>query len=313
MRVLVLLLSAGALCAQGVAPAYQAPEWMAYRTASIISEGTRMHAEVFTAKEGSSPKPCLLMAHGWGGQVTALRRDAAYFAQNGYYVVAFDYRGWGQSDARVILTKPAPKGQATFTAEVREVRGVVDPLDFGVDWINALHWLTNEEGCDKNRLGLWGSSFSGGLVVWAAARDPRVKAIHSQVGSLDGRELAQADAAATAKEAAGYARGDKQYPEAFKKEIGNLIGAPIRAKFALYAPVEEVNQAKSCAMQFVVAENEELFDNRNHAVKAYERFIGVKRLVSIPKIKHYGIYFEARDQAMKLAVEWFDEHLKNRQ
>ena len=36
-------------------------------------------------------------------------------------------------------------------------------------------------------IGLWGSSFSGGLVVYAGEHDPRVKALHSQVPALDGR------------------------------------------------------------------------------------------------------------------------------
>ena len=34
---------------------------------------------------------------------------------------------------------------------------------------------------------MWGSSFSGGLVVYAAEHDRRVKALHSQVPALDGR------------------------------------------------------------------------------------------------------------------------------
>ena len=37
---------------------------------------------------------------------------------------------------------------------------------------------------------------------------------------------------------------------------------------------------------------------------------GPKKLVTIPKITHYGVYGEAREQAQKLAVEWFDTHLK---
>jgi hypothetical protein len=32
--------------------------------------------------------------------------------------------------------------------------------------------------------------------------------------------------------------------------------------------------------------------------------------VTVPGIKHYGIYNEARDQARKEAIAWFDEHLK---
>ena len=31
---------------------------------------------------------------------------------------------------------------------------------------------------------------------------------------------------------------------------------------------------------------------------------------AIPNIPHYGIYRESRDQAIKLAIEWFDQHLK---
>jgi len=299
----------------------QVPANVAFRTADIVSEGTRMQAEVFAPHDAEAgvPLPCILMAHGWGGTAAALRRDAIYFALNGYFAVAFDYRGWGNSDARLILTGPAPATPARkdgkFTAEVREVRGVVDPLDQGVDWLNAIHWISAEPSCDMKRFGLWGSSFSGGLVVWAAARDSRVKAIHSQVGSLTGKEMtAQSDELMQQMrvEATAYARGSKQYPEAYKKEVGNLIGAPIRAKFDLYAPVDDVNQAPNCAMQFVIAENEELFDNRNHAILAHDRFKGTKRLITIPKIKHYGIYYEARVEAQKLALEWFNSHLKGR-
>lgn len=308
------IFAAATLLAQSNAP--QVPGDVAVRTANIISEGTRMQAEVFSPKGADKALPCILMAHGWGGTAAGLRRDAIYFAKHGYFAVAFDYRGWGSSDARLILTKPAPpaaeRPNGKFIAEVQEVRGVVDPIDQGIDWLNAIHWIAAEPGCDMQRFGIWGSSFSGGLVVWVAARDHRVKVLHSQVGSLTGAEMTRTPELRKqmGAEATAYARGTKQYPEAYKKEVGNLIGAPIRAKFDIYSPVDEVNRAKQCAMQFVIAENEELFDNRNHAILAHERFEGVKRLITVPKIKHYGIYYEARDEAQRLALEWFEKHLK---
>ena len=61
--------------------------------------------------------------------------------------------------------------------------------------------------------------------------------------------------------------------------------------------------------QRIIAEKEELFDNKEHAILAHERATGVKKLVTIKGIKHYGIYNEARDQAQKEALAWFDEHL----
>ena len=282
---------------------YTAPAGLDYRKADIWSEGTRMSAEVFSLKSLAGKRlPTILMAHGWGGVKASLRPDAVLFAGSGYLVVTFDYRGWGESDARI----------AKIKGETQDVREVVDPLDFGADWLNAIHWLAGEAQCDMSRLGLWGSSFSGGLVVWAAARDPRVKAIHSQVGSLDGRfvVMSEQDRAKTYEEATKMARGELAYPAPGTKAIGNLKGAPVRARFMNYAPVEELARAPHCAMQFVIAEKEELFDNNDHAIKAHQRATGPKKLVTIPKITHYGIYYEARKEAQRLALEWFDKHLK---
>jgi len=55
-----------------------------------------------------------------------------------------------------------------------------------------------------------------------------------------------------------------------------------------------------------------VFDNNEHGKKAYERAKGPKKLVTIPKISHYGIYSLARPQARKLAIEWYDLHLKTK-
>ena len=293
--------------------AWEAPDGIDWRTETIYSEGTRLAAEVFSAADKSGEKlPCILMAHGWGGTVRGLRRDAVEFAKAGYLAVAFDYRGWGNSDPRVILAEPAPAGNPRrFRAEVVAIREVVDPVEQGRDWLNALHWLQAEPMCDTARIGVWGSSYSGGHVLFAAARDKRVKAVFSQVGGMDSRFVVANDeqASRTLDEATKRARGELAYPEPGAVAVGALRGAPIRDKLMHYAPVELAQQASHAALMFVIAENEELFDNRDHAIKAHASATGVKKLVVIPEIKHYGIYREAREQAQVLAIEWFDAHL----
>jgi uncharacterized protein len=334
MRSLILL----ALCSLPLAaqPAAQppkpfaAPEDIAFRNVDIFSEGTRLHGEVFVAKSAEAGKklPTILMAHGWGGATPAMRRDAILFARAGYFVLTFDYRGWGGSDSRLIPVgaQPKPNAEGKMTMEVREVREVVDPIDFATDWFNAIHWLAGEPQADVNRLGLWGSSFSGGLVIYVAARDPRVKALHSQVGAMDGRDMIRRPEARVMalEEATKMARGEKTYPKAGepfevvrftadgKREVtGKLRGHPVYSKMMVYFPVEEVNNAKQCAMQFVIAEKEELFNNGDHAIKAYNAFQGKKNLVTVPEITHYGIYSTAFQQSNKLALDWYDKHLKN--
>ena len=88
-------------------------------------------------------------------------------------------------------------------------------------------------------------------------------------------------------------------------------GAPIRDHFFSYSPADAISLAPDCAVQIVLAGHEELFDNRTAVIDAYDRFQGAKkRLIVIPNITHYGIYTVARPEAQKLAVEWFDQHLK---
>jgi uncharacterized protein len=293
---------------------YEPPEGIAFRRATVVSEGTRLAAEVFAPKAGDGKAlPTIVMCHGWGGTADLLRPDAVAFARAGYLVVTFDYRGWGASEGRVLLTKPASRGKPgePFTAEVKEVREVVDPLDQTTDLLNVLHWVQGEKQCDAKRIGLWGTSFAGGHVVYAAARDPRVKALVSQVPALDSRWVAQGlGRGKTLGDATKRARGKIGYPKPGAKVVGSLIGAPIQERLMHYAPVEDADKAPGCAMLFVLAEKEELFNNKDHGVKAHDRAKGPKKLVTIPKITHYGVYKEAREQVQKLAVEWYDEHLK---
>ena len=292
---------------------FKVPEDVAFRTADIMSEGVRMAAEVFRPKNPASERlPTIVMSHGWGGTAAMLRPEGIAFARAGYLVVAFDYRGWGKSDSRLILAgKPLEKKDGKLFAEVKEVREVVDPIDQTTDILNAINWVAGEKQCDPERIGLWGSSYSGGHVVYAAARDPRVKAFVSQVGAMDSRwAIANAQMRSyTMSQATARAHGKLDYPNPSAK-FGDLIGAPVIEKMAVYAPIEDIGRCKDCAKLFLIAENEELFDNKQHAILAHERATGVKKLMVIKGIKHYGVYNEARKQVQKEAISWFDEHLK---
>ena len=216
-------------------------------------------------------------------------------------MVTVDYRGWGASEGRLIRKN----------GELVEVRGVVDPIEQTTDILNTLHWVRGEAMCDPERIGLWGSSFSGGHVVYVAARDLGVKALVSQVGSMDGRwVLADPQLSAYAHgQATARARGVIGYPEPFAAFSG-MRGQPVWEKVMRYAPIEDIGRTGHAAKLFIVAEHEELFDNADHAVLAHERAPGVKKLVTVEGITHYGIYEEKRAEAQRLAIEWYDAHLK---
>ncbi len=297
---------------------FKAPDNIDFRNADITSEGVRLHAELFSLKSlAGKPLPTIIMAHGWGGVAANFRRDAIDFVNAGYLVILFDYRGWGESDSRLVLTKPSPikpiSGQnQKFTAEVTEVREYVDPLEQTTDWFNVINWAVGEPVVNKDRIGIRGSSYSGGHVFYVAALDSRVKAVVSQVGAFDSRWVMadKTQQELTSAEATRHAHGEP-YPAPRAVTVGRLIGAPIRENMTRYAPIELAAQVKTPAVLFIVAEKEELFSNEDQAKLAYDRMAGTKKkYISIPNITHYGVYREQREQAVKYAIEWYDQYLK---
>ena len=282
---------------------------LAERKVDIYSEGVRMTGTVLYPRALEGKKlPALIMSHGWGGTAALLRPQAERFAQAGYFVLVFDYRGWGESDARWVHDESAAPG----THARRELREVVDPLDQATDIFNAVHWAMGEPMVDANRVGLWGTSFSGGLVAYVAARDPRIKAIVSQVAWF-GQPRTTMPAAALSRsesDATRRARGEIGYPPPGAREVGSLRGGPVRESFLLYAPIADIPSIKGCAVLIIDAEKEELFDIREHGELAFARAAEPKKRVVIAGITHYAVYGEAREQAIDLAIEWLNQHLK---
>ena len=186
---LVLSLAGPSLYSQEKVSEFKAPEDIDFRADNIVSEGTRMAAEVFAPKDPKSEKlPTIVMSHGWGGTAAISgptpSRSPGPVTWSSRSIIAAGARatrGWSWP-----ASKPEKK-DGKLIAEVKEVREVVDPIDQTTDILNAIHWVAGEKQCDPERIGIWGSSFSGGHVVYVAARDPRVKAFVSQVGSMDSR------------------------------------------------------------------------------------------------------------------------------
>jgi len=138
------------------------------------SRGVRLRAGFFhpaaatgKALRSSQGAPCVVMAHGLGGtRAAGLEPFAQRFAEAGLAVLVFDYRGFGKSDGK-------PR-------QVVDVRAQLD------DWAAAISHARSMKSINPQRIALWGSSFSGGLVVAAAVEDGRVAAVSSQGGMLDG-------------------------------------------------------------------------------------------------------------------------------
>jgi dienelactone hydrolase len=113
------------------------------------------------------PRPLMVMAHGFSG--TKEMRLPAYaerFCAAGIGVLLFDYRHFGASGG--------------------EPRQLLDISRQHADFRSALAYARDLDWVDPERVGLFGSSFSGGHVLAVGAVDRRVAAIVSQCPFTDG-------------------------------------------------------------------------------------------------------------------------------
>jgi uncharacterized protein len=107
------------------------------------------------------------MAHGFGGTRDAgLLPYAEAFAEAGLDVLLFDYRCFGDS-----------------TGEPRQFAW---PSRHREDYKAAVEFARGLGGVDPERIVLWGTSWSGGHIVYVAADDPRIAAVITQTPDLDG-------------------------------------------------------------------------------------------------------------------------------
>lgn len=150
---------------RAVAAAPDAP-W-AVASVPFACQQTTCDAELWLPRGVQRP-PVIVMAHGFGAlRHWGLPPFAERFVRAGFAVYLFDYRGFGRSGGLP--------------------RNVVDGAAHVQDWLAAIDAIRQRPEVDGQRLGIWGTSFSGGSVLLAAAQRPdAVRAVSAQVPFVNG-------------------------------------------------------------------------------------------------------------------------------
>ena len=152
---------------------------MTRRDIEFDAEGVTLRGWHYPAGDaGTGGAPAVVMAHGFSAvKEMYLDRFAEVFNAAGLNVVVFDNRNFGASDG--------------------EPRQEIDPWDQVRDYRDAITYASTLPEVDADRIGIWGSSYSGGHVLVVAAIDRRVKAVVCQVPLISGhdnlRALVRAD------------------------------------------------------------------------------------------------------------------------
>ena len=134
-----------------------------FRSEGVVCRAWHYHA----ARSASDKRACIVMAHGLGGtRDSGLEPFAESFARAGFEVLLFDYRHFGASDG-----------------EPRQLLSIGNQVE---DWKAAVAFARTLLGVDAKRIGLWGTSLSGGHVITTAANDPSIAAVSALGPMVDG-------------------------------------------------------------------------------------------------------------------------------
>jgi uncharacterized protein len=294
----------------------------------VFPSGDNYCAAWLFLPDGASPSarvPGVAMAHGLGAvKEMYLEFFARNFATAGIAAVLFDYRHFGASGG--------------------EPRQRVAPHDQTEDYRSALTCLSLQREVDADRLGVWGTSFSGGHVLHVAAYDPRVKAVVSQVGAMDADAIMKATATPeqyaaleqmTVKERIRRAtEGGEVYipntlspgqtfafqPDPESYEFAHKAQATVAPSWRdevtmssvgaclEYAPARSIDLIAPRPLLMFLAKSDSIAPPETIRA-AFARAGEPKQLVEIGGT-HYSPYLEAAEQTSRGAVDWFSKHLK---
>jgi fermentation-respiration switch protein FrsA (DUF1100 family) len=284
--------------------------------------GIEMSAWLFVPEHRTARFPAITMAHGYGGtRYHGIEPMAEAFVKAGFVVLLHDHRGFGDSGG--------------------EPRQDINPWQQITDWRRAISCLQDRHEVDENRIGLWGTSFAGGHAIVPGATDRRLKAVVSQVPTIDGHAAglrritpnAVADLEARfATDERAQLRGEppatqlivSQDPaSASTYQAADVVSFYLRpvpdgvwenrvtvrsTRWArMYSPGEYIERVSPTPLLMVIAEHDHTAAT-DLALKAYGRALEPKRLV-MTRGGHFDPYLGEFNTASRAAIDWFKTHL----
>lgn len=286
------------------------------------SEGVALRGWLYLP-EARAERPAIVMTHGFSGvKEQYLDRYAEVFAAAGFVVLLYDHPNFGDSDG--------------------EPRQEIDPVMQRRGYRDAITWLGAQARVDARRIGIWGTSYSGGHVLEVAALDRRVKCVVAQVPTVSGhasalrRTRAEQLPALLASFDADRQRRFEDLPPALLPAVAAgpdepcaMAGADAHRFFtdsAALAPnwcnrvtlrsaelarenEPGIHMARiSPTPLLMIVADRDLLTPTDLCLEAYQRALPPKRLLMLAG-GHFTPYIEHFDATSQAAADWFVRHL----
>jgi hypothetical protein len=304
---------------------YQLPDGVRTRQVTFyVDGGTSLYGKLFLPKgfTVTGKLPAVVVGHGINALSIGIEKFAARFAERGLVAMAIDYQSYGFSgsgsdDIRLLDRDTTTDLQAVTEKEARILlkRTNLNNVHEVADFRAAVSFLQGEPGVDADRIGIWGSSNGGSVVIAVAAADARVKAVVAQVAGPRPAPRAPVQMAANNLKDAIQRVREGQGAEvdggfSFRSKIdqwSNQRNRDVR-------PGQTLDQIRSTtAVLFLPAEKDELTQGPAGAIEAATFLSGrgvPAQAIVLPALTHFQAYSNAGfEVGSNLAADWFLKYL----
>jgi fermentation-respiration switch protein FrsA (DUF1100 family) len=282
----------------------------------FVSEGLTLRGWRYQP-EGPGPHPAVVVTGGFNSvkEVFLTIDIPGVFAAAGFVVLVYDHANCGTSDG-------TPRRE-------------LDPVLQQRGYQDAITYLSTRPDVDPGRIGIWGTSYSGGHVLAVAAADRRVRCVVAQAPTVSGRAntIARNSPAALVELTARFAadrRGrmsgeapvvvpafaedsesvrfnTQVLPQADMGNWRNELTLRSLEHYAHYEPAAFIDRIAPTPLLMIVPLGDVLTPAAD-ALAAYERALQPKALLTVPG-GHYAVYQEAFETVSTAARDWFCTHL----
>jgi uncharacterized protein len=271
----------------------------------------KVSARVYRPSPENDHHTGLVMCHGFGGiKEGVLPGLANLLAQAGYTPLTFDFRGFGGTEG--------PIGRLVPDEQVE-------------DTVHALEFLAQEGSVDPDRIGLYGTSFGGGIAALAAAYSDRPKALAVSVPVTSGsgwlksmtryaefRELKEKAMDAIRRKTVDgemhmVDRFDIMIPDRLSLErYTQKIPMALETFYHVlhHEPIERAADIRVPTLMFGVKTDQLV--PVTQTTDFYDRLTVEKGIDLSDFGTHWAVYDELLPTVSSKTIAWFDQHLKQK-
>ncbi|TFG33859.1 alpha/beta fold hydrolase [Candidatus Thorarchaeota archaeon] len=251
---------------------------------SFTSNDETLHGN-FVKPSGDGPFPGICKFHGLPGSSDQVHGIAMTFAEKGFLVLTFDFRGFRESE-----------GFFSLSGEIDDAKAAVT------------HLLSSNMAL-REWVGVYGASFGGAVAVCSAAVDDRIKSVCVRAPVYDTEKFAFSDLAELVLHDIAFTAPNEMHGVRDLVKRRELLSR-MKEEAKMHNPMKDIGHISPRPLFITTGDSDILIDVKG-VRRLYEHAKDPKEMVVVKGADHNLSRDSARRETERGIIDWFMNQTKN--